>query len=167
MANWAETIAQGWGPNVQATRSLVKNTDSVSGNSIVYEISDLGSNYTENEAEKTPDDWNIQLKQSGIPLEAGKTYKASYTITSTEARQIKSGVMSTGYKWYGGSDPVLEANVATQIEFTFTMEADDNAADFYISMGQIWEGNEKVDTPPSTITISDIKLIKVSNTETE
>lgn len=133
---WTETIAN-WDnpPLADATRSIADGA-------ITYDISAVGT-----------DDWNIQLKQEGLSLKAGATYHASYTVTSSVTRQIKSGVMSADYNWFGGSDPVLEAGVATPIEFDFTMGSDCNNAQFYISMGYCGEGTE-----PGTITISDISL---------
>jgi hypothetical protein len=139
MTSWTETIENGQGAD--ATRTITDGK-------ISYDISNVGT-----------EDWHIQLKQDGVSLTAGKTYKVSYTITSTAARQIKSGVMSATYEVYGNKDPELAANEETTVTYEFTMAKDDDAAEFYISLGKIKEREE--DTPASTITISNISLVEV------
>jgi hypothetical protein len=139
MANWTETIAN-WGDAYVTDAS-----HEITNGTIVYSIANPGT-----------EDWHVQLKQSGVSLTAGKTYTVSYTITSTVARQINSGVMSTDYKWYGGKEPVLEANKETTVTYEFTMENDDAAADFYISLGKIGDGQYG----EHTITISDVSLVE-------
>ena len=64
--------------------------------------------------------------------------------------------MSTAYDWYGGADIELAADTEQEVKFDFTMEGEDRAADFYVSMGKITD----VDTPASTITLSDFSLVK-------
>lgn len=136
---WTETIAN-WenGPGADAVRTI-------NGNVIQYAISSVGT-----------EDWNIQLKQSGIALEAGAAYTVTFKVKSSAARTIKSGVMSTSYDWYGGGDIKLAADTEQEVEFTFTMKGEDRNADFYVSMGKITD----VDTPASTITLSDFSLVK-------
>ena len=139
MKNWTETIAS-WEPvNASTVRT-------VTGGAIEYNIINPGT-----------EDWNVQLKQSGLSLEEGKTYKVTFDVISTASREIKSGVMSTSYAYYGGSDIALVENVSKKVEYTFTMSKVDPAADFYISMGKI----ANVETPPSTITISNLSFVKV------
>ncbi len=141
-SSWTQTIANWGDPKIaEATQYF-----DASG-AVVYDITNPGT-----------EDWNVQLKHTGISLEQGATYRVTYNIKSTVARAIKSGVMSTSYNWYGGSDPVLAANTETPISFEFTMGVDDGAADLYISMGKI----AGVDTPASTITISNIKLERIN-----
>ena len=102
-------------------------------------------------------DWNVQLKQAGIILEQGKEYTAKFKVTSTEARTIKLAFLSTSYAWYGGSDISLEAGVEKDVTLTFTMPAttDENTA-LIVSMGKI----EGVDTPVSSISLSNFSLVK-------
>jgi uncharacterized protein YjdB len=137
MGNWVETIAN-WVP-AAAVRT-------VSGSAVTYDITNPGT-----------EDWNIQLKQSGIRLEDGQTYKVTFDVVSTESRVIKSGIMSTAYAYYGGSDITLEGNVSKSVSYEFTMNKEDPAADFYISMGKI----AGVETPASAITLSKLSLVKV------
>lgn len=134
MANWTETIAE-----------VAEAERSISDGSIKYNITNPGTQ-----------DWNIQLKQSNLALEKGATYRVTFDVTSTQTRQIKSGIMSTSYNWYGGSDIELVEGTPYHVDYTFTMKEDDPEADFYISLGKI----EDVETPASDITISNLSLIK-------
>lgn len=137
---WVETIQNWEDPKAEATSTVITN-------GIKYEIGAVGTA-----------DWHIQLKQDNVNLLAGHTYKVSYKVNTTAARTIKSGVQSAAYAWYGGSDPELNANEDTEVSFEFTMDADDSTAAFYISMGQI----AGVDTPASTITITDLMMKDVT-----
>ena len=132
---WTETIAN-WDASVHADAS-----STTGGGAITYDIKDPGD-----------DDWNVQLKQSGLNLK-GVEYKASFDITSTVTRNFKTGVMSTDYNWYGGADTEITAGKVNPIEFTFT--ATDPAADFYISLGKFSADD---DTPASVVTISNLVI---------
>ena len=140
MKNWAETIANWEGCTAQAVRSIKDGA-------ITYDISNVGT-----------EDWHVQLKQSGITLEKGATYKASFKVTSTEARTIKLAFLDSGYAWYGGEDIALEKGGEKTVECIFRVDkgTNDNIS-MNISMGQI-KDNE---TLPSTITMSDFSLIKL------
>ncbi len=140
--DWVETIAN-WGDPYHTVAS-----STVVDNGIKYTITDPGD-----------EDWHVQLKQDNLNLKAGHKYKVAYNVTSTEARQIKSGVQSASYTWYGGADPVLEANAVTPVEYEFTMEADDDTATVYFSLGKIAD----VETPASDITITDITFTDLSD----
>lgn len=59
----------------------------------VYNITDVGTA-----------DWNVQLKQDGITLENGCTYRVKFMASSTEARTIKWAFLNPTYVWYGGED---------------------------------------------------------------
>ena len=124
-------------------------------NKAVFEITNVGT-----------EDSQVQLKQSGINLEQGSTYKLKLKATSTVARKIKLVLMSTKYDWYGGGVVDLEAGKEKAIEISFTMGKDtDSAADLVVSMGQMFTDDTppvSVDTPISTITLSDFSLVKVS-----
>lgn len=151
---WSETIAN-WGP--EYTTDVDR---SIEGNAIQYVIRNVGA-----------EEWHIQLKQSNLSLEKGKTYEMSYDVKSTSSRKIKSGVMSKTYVWYGGEDPVLVANEEKHVSAKFTMKTDDEAADFYISLGQMFEGEGDsaipIDTPVGTITISNLKLVEIPEVSLE
>lgn len=126
---------------------------SFDNNQAVYTITNVG------EA-----DWNVQLKQNGIMLEQGCKYRISFKACSTEARTIKLAMLSSTYAWYGGGDIALEKDVEKDVVIEFTMGADtDSATTMVVSMGQIFEedGETKIDTPPSTVTLADFVLEKV------
>ena len=55
------------------------------------------------------EDWNVQLKQSGITLEKGSKYKVTFKANAIEARTIKLAMLSSAYDWYGGADISLQA----------------------------------------------------------
>lgn len=104
------------------------------------------------------EDWHIQLKQAGITLKKGCKYKVKFKATSTEARKIKLAIMSKAFAWYGGEDIALEKDTERDVSIEFTMEKDtDTEATMQVSMGKF----ENVDTPVSTITLSDFSLVKV------
>lgn len=141
MKGWTETIAN-WG-----SEYVTEASRSIKDGAIIYDIANPGT-----------EDWHVQLKQSGLNLEKGCSYKVTFNVKSTAARTIKTGVMSTGFDFYGGSDEVLEADIDKEISIEFTMSEADRAADFYISMGQI----DDLETPASEITISNLKFVKVT-----
>lgn len=103
-------------------------------------------------------DWNVQLKQEGITLENGCTYKVKFTASSTEDRIIKWAFLNPTYTWYGGEDISLEAGVEKECEafVTISNESTDQIT-LVFSMGII----DGIDTLPSTIAISNVSLMKV------
>ena len=126
---------------------------SFDNNKAVYTITNVGNA-----------DWNVQLKQNGIMLEKNCKYKISFKACSTEARIIKLAMLSSTYAWYGGGDITLEKDVEKDVVIEFTMDADtDSATTMVVSMGQIFEEENvtEIDTPASTITLSDFVLEKV------
>lgn len=141
MEYWTETIAN-WDSSVHA--DAVSTTGQ---GGITYEIWDPG---TEN--------WHVQLKQSGIHLEAGATYQMSFRASSTVERQIMTGLQNgTTYTTYAEEIPSLTAEEQT-IVFTVTMPETDSDVAFYISLGSPING---VDQPASTVVLRDLSLVKV------
>ncbi len=142
---------EGWEKAVTSTGAAVVSFEN---NKAVFDITSVGD-----------DDWKVQLKQEGITLEKGSKYKATFKATSTKARTIKCAFLTASYDWYGGGDIQLVENTEKLVEITFTVEKEtDNNMTMSISMGQIFENNDKskpVDTPISTITLSDFSLVKV------
>lgn len=112
------------------------------------------------------EDWHVQLKQSGIKLEKDCTYQVTFDVVSTMDRSIKLAVMSKNYAWYGGDVIALKAGEVKKVTVKFTMTAaDDDDAVMAISMGQLYEKDDKdkpMETPASDITLSNISLAKVT-----
>lgn len=144
MENWTETIAN-WegGPGADAVSTITDGR-------ISYNITDPGT-----------EDWNVQLKQSGLNLEAGCEYKVSFKASSTVARTMKVAVMSKQYDWYGGADIDLPQGSERNVECTFTMNGGDAEADIVFSMGKI----EGVETPASVIILSGFSVVKVDKSK--
>lgn len=116
-------------------------------NRAVYDITNVGTA-----------DWNVQLKQSGITLEEGSSYKVTFKAQATTARTIKLAMLTASYDWYGGADIALPADEIKEIEVTFTVEkATDTNITMVVSMGAI-DGEE---IPPSTVSLSDFSLVKL------
>lgn len=103
-------------------------------------------------------DWNVQLKQNGITLEQGSTYKVIFKAHSTAARTIKLAMLTASYDWYGGSDIDLNADETKDVEIVIKVDKDtDTNMTMVVSMGVI-EGKE---TPASVISLSDFSLVKL------
>ena len=132
----------------------IGTTDSIPGG-VMFKIKDPGT-----------EDWHAQLKQSGITLEQSCSYRVKFKVTSTKARTIKLGFMSKSYAWYGGTNIVLEEGKEQEVVFDFTMaEATDPDAVMTVSMGQIYENDDKekpMDTPASDISLTDFSLEKIT-----
>lgn len=140
---------EGWESAITAPGEATASFDD---GKAVYTITNVGT-----------EDWNVQLKQNGITLEQDCKYKVSFKVSSTEARTIKLAMLSDTYAWYGGKDIVLEKDSEQLVNVEFTMnEATDTSTTMVISMGQIKndETKENIDTPASTISLSDFTLVK-------
>ena len=75
---------------------------------------------------------------------------------------MKPGV----WVWYGGAQVTLEKDADSTVRFTFTVSKEtSDGIDFQISMGQMFDESknpkEAIDTPASTITLSDFSLMKL------
>lgn len=153
-ADFAKGI-DGWSPYVHEP-SGANATNEVSDNAIIFNIQNVGT-----------DDWNVQLKQEGLSLQAGHTYHVSFKAKSTAARTIKGCVMHDDAdkktNWDGGSDAALEARVEKNVEFDVNVSQNVDNAYLQVSMGQIYKetenGREKINTPVSDITLSDFSMI--------
>lgn len=142
---WTITIANWEGCTADATKSFEDNK-------AVFIINNVGT-----------EDWHIQLKQSDIVLEEGSKYKITFKVVSTKARTIKVAMLSADNEWYGGEDIVLEENQEQDVEIFVNMSKADSTAAMVVSMGQIKdEAQNLINTPISTITLSDFSLVKVA-----
>lgn len=136
----------GWSPYVHK-ESGADATYEVSDNVITFDIKNVGMK-----------DWNVQLKQAGLSLQAGHTYHVSFKAKSTAARTIKGCVMHDAdntTNWDGGSDAALEAGVEKNVEFDVKVSQNVDNAYLQVSMGKI----ANADTPASVITLSDFSMI--------
>jgi beta-glucanase (GH16 family) len=115
----------------------------------------------------TPDEWKIQLKQTGVSLEKGVTYRLTFDIASTLDRDVKYALQRDGTRWlslYGKEDwtpyndaPIVKAvpQVQTVVqEFQMTSEDDDHTI-LTFSLGTV-NGNHI--TKEHTVTIGNIHL---------
>jgi len=149
-----------------AGENLLKNGDFASGSegweNAVTEPGEAVFSFEDNKAvcnitNTGTADWNVQLKQAGLTLIEGESYRITFKAASTQARTIKLALLSTSYDWYGGSDIELEANQEKEVTIDFTMDkATDTNTTLVVSMGLI-EGKE---TPASSIALSDFSLVK-------
>ncbi len=118
-------------------------------------------------------DWNVQLKQMGLPLAEGGNYKVTFTAESTVARTMKASVMAVSgenYGWINGADVLLKANEPNTVTFYIrNMKATEGGVNtasaskgIFFSMGRITDaGYMAGDTPASTIKISNLSVTKV------
>ena len=144
-ANFANGT-DGWSAYVH-TDGGADATNEVSDNAITFDIKNVGT-----------DDWNVQLKQDGLSLQAGHTYHVSFKAKSTAARSIKGCVMHDAdntTNWDGGSPAALEAGVEKNVEFDVKVSKNVDNAYLQVSMGKI----ANVDTPASVITLLDFSMI--------
>ena len=144
-ANFSNGI-DGWSTYV-CKESGADATNAVSGNAITFDIKKVGT-----------DDWNVQLKQEGLSLQAGHIYHVSFKAKSTAARTIKGCVMHDAdnkTNWDGGSEAALEAGVEKNVEFDVKVSKNVDNAYLQVSMGKI----AKVETHASVITLSDFSMI--------
>ena len=107
-------------------------------------------------------DYHVQLKQDGLTLEKGCTYKLTFNASSTQDRMIKVAFQNASYDWYGGDDNIqlTATDKSYTVEFTVGEDktTDDNIT-LVFSMGKLGD-----DTPAGqhTVTISRFSLVKVS-----
>ncbi|MBE5942968.1 MAG: glycosyl hydrolase family protein [Lachnospiraceae bacterium] len=112
--------------------------------------------------------WNVQLKQTGLTIEAGKTYTFSCYVTSSVARTIDVMCMDSASDslWYGGSTAkTLAAGERTLVTFTVTTEsASDKATqnDAYIQFA-LGKNTQETEAVASEFVISEVKLVEASN----
>lgn len=110
-------------------------------------------------------DWNVQLKQEGLTMEKGASYKVNFKIGASIDRNVKLAFMGSGDTWYGGVDDItVTANKLKSVSRIVTLQDKDieGTIVFQISIGQIG------DTPleAHAIEISDISVTKVESSAT-
>ncbi|MCI8957297.1 MAG: discoidin domain-containing protein, partial [Eubacterium sp.] len=130
---------------------------------------EFGGEYTNNgdgsvsvavPAYESGDNWATQLKQNQIQLNAGKWYKATYTITSDVDKTFQ-GMVQNNSNWavYAENITKVAAGETKTVEFVFQATATTNTVLFGIMMGYVSEPSEA-----ANVTISNVSL-KVYNEE--
>ncbi|MEE1101929.1 MAG: carbohydrate binding domain-containing protein [Agathobacter sp.] len=101
--------------------------------------------------------WDVQILQDAINVEAGETYDVTFTASATTPRTIVAGVQKTSddYAQYGQG--VFELTTEPT-EYTYEVNSNntDSNAGIYFNLGK----SDNAETPDSTITISDVKMVK-------
>ncbi len=123
-------------------------------NAIDFTIKDTGS-----------EAWHIQLKQNGVQLEKGQSYRLSFDAKSSIDRQIMFAIQRDGSKhnddWtpYSGEKIVDLTGDYGRYTLEFTMESDtDNESVFSLSMGAV--GGTQI-SEQHRICIDNISLEKI------
>ena len=111
-------------------------------------------------------DWHIQLKQSGLTMEAGQKYKVSMKVKSGAARTIKIAFMHGDSDWYGGADISLNGEEQS-IEQEVTMPSDKESYDNMIFQISIGKHENDSDLGEHNIEIDDIVVAKIGGSSEE
>ncbi len=155
-ASWTETIAN-WGGDAVADAS-----SQIADGKITYTIRNTGTI-----------DWNVQLKQNDVPLQAGKTYVLSFNVQSSLARKMHYAVQKNGdlpgNNWdaYKEADVALTANTEVPVTCEFTMNENDKYAVVSFSLGKIGTEEGAQITEEHTVTLSNISLVEKADPVTD
>ena len=114
-----------------------------------YEITDAGSA-----------DWNIQLKQEGLAMEKGASYKVNFKIGASIDRDLRLAFMGEGDAWCGGSDISLTKDKLKSFSQIVTLNEKyvSGTIAFQISLGMP-EGVTEM--AAHAVEISDVSVTKV------
>ena len=156
--NFAETDGQkaaSWEAYIGGDESGAKGTTVFKDNTVIFDLTDVGT-----------DEWHAYLKQFGVTLEKGCTYRLTFEAVSTADRIIKAGFLSAKNDYYDGIDVSLKANEKQLVEKVFTMQSEnDTNTVFQMSLGHMKDYSSKppvlIDTAASTITLSNFVLVKM------
>ncbi len=149
MDGWTVTWDSQWGPGNIGEASVTTEN-----NTLVYDVTNVGAY-----------EYSVQLKQEGLDFEAGATYRASFDVSSTVARNIKFALMDAGNNWYAGKDVIEVSSEMSTVSFEFKpADGKDSYEDliFQLSLGKVNEN-----TPVSTLTFANMKLVKLETQEPE
>ncbi len=161
-------------PPVEVGTELIQNGDFASGKENWSDYVDSAANattdFTENKAryeitKAGTKDWNIQLKQEGLTMEADASYKLEMKIGSSIDRDVKVALMGAGDAWYGGTDIRLTKDKLKSVNRIIKLEDTEitGTLAFQISLGQLGEN----ELAAHAVEISDISLTKVESGTTE
>ncbi|MBD5476657.1 MAG: family 16 glycosylhydrolase [Lachnospiraceae bacterium] len=105
--------------------------------------------------------WNVQLKQTGLTMEKGASYKVNFKIASTIDRTVEFAFQDADDGWYGGTSIDLTANKQKSVSRVITLQDKEvnGLLRFQLSMGQI--GDTTLEA--HAIEISDVSVTKVTD----
>ncbi|SHL75317.1 Carbohydrate binding domain-containing protein [Anaerocolumna jejuensis DSM 15929] len=136
-----------WSPYVDSSAAAVYTAEN---GRITFNITNPGSQ-----------NWHIQLKQSGLFFDKGKTYQVKAVFKSGADRKVELALMgnaSKNYAYYGGESIVLTAEKEYNYTGTFTMNGDsDTSGDLVFSFGKTG-GTE---TPAGTVELTGVSVIEI------
>ena len=158
---------------VEAGTELIQNGDFASGrekwsdyvDNAAIAITDFTQNKARYEITKAGTaDWNVQLKQEGLTMEAGASYKLEMKIGASIDRDLKVAFMGAGDTWHGGTDISLTKDKLKSVSRIIKLEDKEiiGTLAFQISLGQLGEN----ELAAHAIEISDISLTKVESDTT-
>ncbi len=157
-------------PPVEVETELIQNGDFASGE-------EKWSYYVDNTATVTTDftwnkaryeitkagtaDWNVQLKQEGLTMEAGASYKLEMKIGASIDRDVKVAFMGAGDAWHGRTDISLTKDKLKSVSRIIKLEDKEiiGTLSFQISLGQLGE----TELVAHAVEISDISLTKAES----
>ena len=135
---------KGWSPYVDGSAAAAYKAEN---GRLTFDITNPG---TQN--------WHVQLKQSGLSFEKGKTYQVKAVFKSSVDRKVELALMgnaSKNYAYYGGESIALTADKEFNYSGTFSMESDsDTAGDLVFSFGKIGE----TETPAGTVELTGVSV---------
>lgn len=157
-------------PPVEVGTELIQNGNFASGkenwsdyvDSAAVATTDFTQNKARYEITKAGTaDWNVQLKQEGLIMEAGASYKLEMKVGASIDRAIKVAFMGTGDTWHGRTDISLTKDKLKSVSRIIKLEDKEitGTLAFQISLGQLGE----TELTAHAIEISDIHLTKVES----
>ncbi|MDE6362938.1 MAG: carbohydrate binding domain-containing protein, partial [Lachnospiraceae bacterium] len=157
-------------PDTPAAENLLQNSDFANGkenwtdyvDSAASAASDFSNKKARYEITKAGTaDWNIQLKQEGLAMEAGASYLLEFKIGASIDRDVKVAFMGSGDAWHGGTDISLKKDRLKSVSRIITLEDQEitGTIAFQISMGKTGE----TELAAHAVEISDIRLTKAES----
>ena len=157
-------------PPVEVETELIQNGDFASGKEkwsyYVDNTATVTTDFTQNKAryeitKAGTADWNVQLKQEGLTMEAGASYKLEMKIGASIDRDVKVAFMGAGDAWHGGTDISLTKDKLKSVSRIIKLEDKEiiGTLSFQISLGQLGE----TELVAHAVEISDISLTKAES----
>ena len=111
--------------------------------------------------------WNVQIKQNGLTLIAGKTYKVKFDIKSSADKDVKWTLIDpSNWNWYIGETLTLKQDELKSVEYTYTVDkASSDNIQFQITMSND-DGITVIPAGEHTVEIDNISVM-MEGSETE